>query len=307
MKFTHPVLLLALAVSLESAQAVVVNFDFNLRLSDDSNVGVGAAGDTYQGLGAAPDSATNTLWNSVRRTGSTGTAAVSSASGLNNNPPGGGPIRDSSGLATTIDVILGSTTGAAGATGIGHQRSGNQQELGLGAVPQYEDLMADYMQLTAPGNDSAANVGTVNGTINGLSPGAFYEIYFYGQGANYSGAFASTTSGANSLFGITDALGGSVIGSLKQTGWTPSDGVLTEGVEYVKFTANANATGEIFFMWQNVVAGKNVTTDLAPDVGGGSTRFAALNAIQVVSVPEPSAALLGGLGVLSLALRRRRI
>ena len=157
MKFTRPVLLF-LTFSLGSAHAVVVNFDFNLRGVDDSNV----VPDTYVGLAAAPDSVTNTHWNSVRRTGSTGSAAVSSASALNNGPSGGGPISDSSGLATTIDIILSSTTNALGSTTIGQQRSANQQE--LGNALQYEDLMADFVQLSAPGTDAAANVGTINGT-----------------------------------------------------------------------------------------------------------------------------------------------
>src|SRR5687767_11631589 len=125
MKCALPAFFASVALALP-AGAVVVNFDFNHRLGDDSNVGAGAAGDTYLGLGAAPDLAGNTHWNSVRRTGSTGTNAVSSASGLNNNPPGGGPISDSALGATNIDILLSTTTGLAGPTSIGHQRTVNQ-------------------------------------------------------------------------------------------------------------------------------------------------------------------------------------
>ncbi len=284
------------------AGAAVVNFDFNLRLGDDSNVGAGAAGDTYLGLGAAPDAVGNTHWNSIRRTGSSGAAAVSSISGLNSNPPGGGPIRDSAGNDSNVDVVLSTTTDIInGETTIGNQRSLNQQELGGGA---YDDLMGDFIQVDAPGED-ANIVGTVNGTINGLTPNGLYELFFYGQGANYSGLSANSTSGANSFFAITNTLGGSLIGTGKQTGWTGSNGVLTEGVEFVKFTAQANATGEIFFIWQNVVAGVNVTTDLATDSTGGSSDIGAFNALQVRSIPEPSACLLAALGALGLMRRRR--
>lgn len=303
MKWVTPAIFASIALALP-APGVVVNFDFNLRLGDDSNVGAGAAGDTYLGLGAAPDLATNTHWNSVRRTGSSGTFAVSSAAGLNNNTPGGGPIRDSSGLETTVDILLSTTSNVNGATTIGHQRSIGQQELGAAGV--YDDLMGDFIQVDAPGDD-AGNVGTVNGTISGLAPNGLYELFFYGQGANYTGAFADEASGANSLFAITSSFGGSIVGSAQQTGWTGSDGTLTQGIEFVKFTAMANATGEIFFIWQNVVAGPggNVLTDLAPDETGGPSDFGALNAIQIRSIPEPSAVLLAALGALAL-LRRRR-
>jgi hypothetical protein len=75
----------------------------------------------------------------------------------------------------------------------------------------------------------------------------------------------------------------------------------------VKFTATANATGEIFFIWQNVVAGVggNVVTDLAPDSTGGSSDIGAFNALQVRSIPEPSACFLAALGALGLMRRRR--
>ncbi len=294
-------LLLTLAALPGASSATVVNFDFNLRLDNDDNSNV--VPDTYVGLGAAPDSGGNTHWNSVRRTSS---GNVSSASALNSGASGGGPIRDSSGVATTVDILLTSTTSLAGETNIGHQRSVGQQE--LGSALGYEDLMADFLQLDAPGTDSAGNLGTVNGTINGLTAGGVYEIFFYGQSTIY-GTPGSTTSGANSFFAITDGLGGSVLGSGEQTGWDGTNGgngALVEGIEYVKLTATANASGEIFFIWQNVIAGVNVATDAATDGTGGSSDLASLNAIQVVSVPEPSAAFLGGLGLLGLVLRRRR-
>jgi hypothetical protein len=294
-------LLLSLVALPGSSFATVVNFDFNLRLDNDDNSNV--ATDTYAGLGAAPDSGGNTHWNSVRRTSS---GNVSSASALNSAVSGGGPIRDSAGVGTTVDILLSSTTDLAGETNIGHQRSVGQQE--LGNASGYEDLMADFLQLDAPGTDSAGNLGTVTGAISGLTAGGLYEIFFYGQSTIY-GTPGSATSGANSFFAITDGLGGSVIGDGEQTGWDGTnggDGALAEGIEYVKLIATANGSGEIFFIWQNVIAGVNVATDAATDGGGGSSDLAALNGIQIVSVPEPSTAFLGGLGLLGLALRRRR-
>ena len=296
MKFALPAII-TLALSAGSASAVVVNFDFNLRGATDANV----IPDTYVGLGAASDLAANTHWNSIRRSSSN---TVSSIAGLNSNAAGGGPIRDSSGVATSVDIVLSGTTGVAGVTTIGHQRSVNQQE--LGTALEFEDLMGDFIQVDAPGTD-VSNVGTVNGTISGLAPNTLYEIYFYGQGANYASPSANANSGANSFFAITGGLGGPIVGSGQQTGWSASNGTLTEGVEFVKFTVNTGVATDIFFIWQNVVAGKNVATDLAPDSTGGPSDFGALNGIQVREVvPEPSAALLGALGMLGLLVRRRR-
>ncbi|MEK7950941.1 hypothetical protein [Luteolibacter soli] len=270
------------------AMAAVVNFDFNLRLPGDDNSNV--ATDTYEGLGAAPDSASNTHWNSVRRTSSTN---VSSASGINS------PILDSAGLSTTVDVHITTTLGLAG---IGHERSVGMQELGTAGA--YTNLMGDFIQLDAAGVDTGA-VATANGLFDGLIIGAVYDIYFYCQGELY-GAGGNINSGQNGLFAITDSAG-TVTGTPEQTGWSPSNGVFTEGVEYVKLTATADNSGRIFFIWQNVVAGVNVATDFAPDATGGSTDYSALNGIQIVQVvPEASSALLGMLGLTGLLARRRR-
>ncbi len=84
--------------------------------------------------------------------------------------------------------------------------------------------------------------------------------------------------------------------------------MLVEGIEFVRFTAVADQDGKINFTWANVVAdpGGNV----AVDKDGSASMFAAFNAFQIVdlaanAVPEPSSALLGGLGLFALFHRRR--
>ncbi|QJE96377.1 hypothetical protein [Luteolibacter luteus] len=278
----------AMTVFTGIAPAVVINFDFNLRLEndDDSNV----ATDTYVGFGAAPDSVGNTHWNSVRRTGST---SFSSSAAINS------PTRDSSGAASDVSITM-AALGLDNAT-IAQSKESLNQELGGGS---YGNLMGDSLQLhtATPGT-----VGTAFGTIANLAAFGTYEIYFYGQGATY-GSPGNEASGQNSLFAITNAFRGSTVGIAKQTGWdgvNGGDGALTEGVEYVKFVAMANASGQIFFRWENVVAGANVLTDQATGPLGRSSDYGALNGIQLRSIPEPSVALLGLLGVLGL-LRRQR-
>lgn len=277
------------------ALAAVVNFDFNVRLSGSPDNTTNVIPDTYVGLGAAPDTAGNTHWNSVRRSSS---SFVSSGAAINS------PILDSAGLSTTINVQI--DTDIVGTAAIGHERSVGMQE--LGASGAYDDLMGDFLQVDANGADTGA-VGTAVGTFSGLTIGGLYEIYFYGQGQLY-GAGGNINSGQNSFFAITNGSNGSIIGTGEQTGWdgtSGGDGSLTEGIEYVKLTATADGAGNIFFIWQNVVAGQNVATDAALDSTGSSSDYGALNGIQIVSVvPEPSAALLGLLGMAGLLRRRRR-
>lgn len=284
-------LALAITVLTGVAPAVVINFDFNRRLpgDDDSNV----ATETYVGLGAAPDSAGNTHWNSVRRTGST---SFSSSAAINS------PVFDSAGNATNVSITI-NASGLTNAT-IAQSKESAQQELGVGGA--YDDLMGDFLQVHA---GTPGTVGKAVGTIANLTAFGTYEVYFYGQGATY-GDPGNFTSGQNSLFGITNGLGGGTVGSKKQTGWDGTNGgngLLTEGVEYVKFLVMANASGQIFFSWENVVAGLNVASggDLATNEDGLSSEYGALNGIQLRSVPEPSLALLVSLGAFGLFRRRR--
>jgi MYXO-CTERM domain-containing protein len=224
----------------------------------------------YQGLGAAYDpNGAASIWN--RLTGS-GTTTIN---GIN--------LIDSDGEATGVDISFGINGSFLSDPG--------QQQLGT-----WEDLMTDYVYISAP---TQSDVVTLSGLISGLDAGKLYDVYFYGQGNNFLEAYSE---GQNTLFTIG--------GVSKQTSWDGiegGDGLLAEGIEYVKFSVFANLSGEIAFDWANVVAGPggNVLTDL----DGQASRFGVINGIQIVdvaAVPEPSAAVLGGLGLLLLIGRRRR-
>lgn len=250
-------LLLAAALC-PAGWAQVINLDF-----EDS-----ALPDGYSGPAAAPDPAGGSAyWNGLTRSGN----GLISASNL----------VDSQGNVSSVGLVIDVNDGFASV--------GGDQE--LGAADEYAPLMADYVFLAALTN---AEVLTRTGTIVGLNPGGLYDVYFYGQGDNFS---QPGSPGQNTLF---------MIGSVsKQTSWdgvAGGDGVLAEGIEYVKFTVSAGGGGEVAFSYANVVAGPggNVATDL----DGSASRYAAINAIQIVAVPEPSVALLCGLGL--LAFRRRR-
>ena len=198
------------------------------------------------------------------------------------------PLLDSTGAASSVSLTL-NISGSFDSLGTGDQETG-------GAGQAYQALMSDYVFIDA---GAAGAVSTKDGSLSGLEPLAFYDLYLYGQGNHFTG---NVYRGQNTLF--------TVGGISQQTSWDGvhgGDGSLDEGVEYVKFTVRADGSGKIDFTWSNVLAGPggNVVTD----ADGSSTRFAALNGLQIVqnygAVPEPSAFLLGGLGLLALFRRRR--
>lgn len=265
---------MAAAIALPtSVTATVVNIDFATATS------LG-----YTGFGAAENVAGNTMWNTAAYSGSGGSLALAD-------------MVDSTGAATLVDFSL---SGIAGA-----QNPAGQMERSGG----YSGMMRDYVRVDGV---TAGVVATANGSFSGLVVGASYDLYFYGQGENFS-AGATLLRGQNTLFTVN--------GTSKQTSWDGSslgDGALVEGIEYVKFTVIAAndgfGNGVINFSFSNVVATgstPNVTTDLAPNQNTApantGSRYGALNGIQLVSVvPEASSALLGMLGLSGLLLRRRR-
>jgi hypothetical protein len=112
-------------------------------------------------------------------------------------------------------------------------------------------------------------------TLTGLGVGNFVDLYFYIGAGHTSGEGGTITIGSTS-YTATDANG--------------VEEAYTLGTNYVKFDdVETDGSGNIVATW-SVASGQ---------------RFSSLAGIQIEAVPEPSAALLGGLGLLAL-LRRRR-
>jgi hypothetical protein len=132
----------------------------------------------------------------------------------------------------------------------------------------FRSLMGDYLYLE--GQQATAAVIRVTG----LPASQLISLVFLAANAANQGSTFSI--GANSL-STSDTAG---IGTS-----------LIAGDEYVQFSETSSATGEIEIKW-TLKAGN---------------QYSALNGMQIdiAAIPEPSAALLGGLGVLGL-LRRRR-
>ena len=259
--------LLHLATTGLALSAAVSGQVINIDFDESSTTSI------YQGLAAAPDPAGGSAqWNRV--TGS-GTTTITASN-----------LTDSDGDSTGIGIEL-------GINGSYLELAGQQE---MGGIPRtYEDLMSDYVFLSSPTN---TQVVSKSGRIFGLDPSKLYDVYLYAQGDDFNVDFSP---GQNALFTIN--------GLSKQTSWDGvegGNGLLVEGIEYVRYSVAASALGEIAFTYANVVSGPggNVVTDL----DGINSRFAGINGIQIVDValvPEPSVVLLGGVGLLGL-LRRRR-
>jgi hypothetical protein len=273
-----PFLLLPLVFAISGvAPAALINIDFStVTSSADRFVGEAAVTDDPAGSAA--------IWNNVVTAEGTVSGPIS-ATGL---------VYSTGAAATGVTVTLTGVTGS--------KKSSSEQEItnDNGSLPSYSRLMGDYLELDSGSNTTVAT--PVGGLITGLVAGNVYNLYLYGQGSDMDGADASW-AGENSLFSANG-------GPTEQTGWDGFDGgnqLLVEGIEYVMFTVQADGSGSITFSWTNVVPGDNVVTDFAPSSTDTGSRFAALNGLQIVNaVPEPSVALLGGLGMLGLFIRRRR-
>jgi PEP-CTERM motif len=130
-------------------------------------------------------------------------------------------------------------------------------------------MMRGYLDPSSTGTVTIANLPS-------LFTSTGYEVYVYFDGDN-----GANVRGAN--YEIN-----SVVKSFTDLANSNFGGTFIEGTNYHRFTSlNASSF-----------------TLTATATTGGALR-APINGIQIVAVPEPSAALLGGLGLLAL-LRRRR-
>ncbi|MDX1680373.1 MAG: hypothetical protein R3242_06550 [Akkermansiaceae bacterium] len=110
-------------------------------------------------------------------------------------------------------------------------------------------------------------------TVSGLEVGASYNLTFIGHGGSTIQGPSITIGGDTQNIEPTD---------MGATSYT-------EGENYVTFTVVADSSGEISGSYSPI----------------GTNTFGGISALQISSIPEPSVALLGGLGGL-LLLRRRR-
>jgi hypothetical protein len=130
-------------------------------------------------------------------------------------------------------------------------------------------------------------------SISGLTIAGVYNIYIYALSHNAGSWGTTSVERAAGAFTTTNTTGNGSSQSL-DNGITGTNGTT--------FTAGSN-----YVLFQSIVADGSGNISIvadALDAGAASTRLH-VNGLQIAAIPEPSAALLGGLGVLAL-LRRRR-
>ncbi len=192
-----------------------------------------------------------------------------------------------------------SLTGAAGGTftagigtfnisgGIGSSLTGSSGSSSAATFPG--NTMLNSYIYSLPG-------GSVTITITGLANGSGVPNNLTGALGSMTGTFTIAANQAYKLylFGAGDANNQNTtftVGGINKTTSTPIIGTAANAGHFVTYdlTTPSNLTGYT----------------LPISFTGGSGSFGALNGLALVQVPEPSVALLGGLGMLAL-LRRRR-
>lgn len=177
--------------------------------------------------------------------------------------------------ATGWSIVVTETgTGVSGASKGGNAGSGADDDVFPAAVSGFNSVALEdsiYGSLTATGGPTDFSQLTI--TISGLSNSDTYDLLFYGSRGN--------SNGLNQTWSLTQGTGGADVthNSLNNESTAVDwNGVSTNGSGVIAFTI----TGPT-----------------------GTTGALALNCGEITAIPEPSAALLGGLGFLML-LRRRR-
>lgn len=153
-----------------------------------------------------------------------------------------------------------------------HHRDRGTAQFTLGAADPNVNLLRDMIYF-----DAMVTTDVFTFTLTGLTPGAEYEVFGYS----------------------VDMFGGTTNDN-KRTSWTTNGG----SVQHTTDSGNEDLTSARFQMANLTADGGGVATISAQYVDGGPSIIL-FNGFEITQIPEPSAALLGGLGLLAL-LRRRR-
>ena len=238
-------------------------------------------------------SGTETSWNTLT------TSADRSNLVYADNSSATGITVDLGQEATGGDNIInfGTTVGQLTLAGTGGSVPGQQSLLGTGSI------YGDNTSSTAAGRDGffGGGAATTNGAaigvrIDGLTAGD-YRVYVMGRNTNTNTASSPmriystvTTAGSTFDFSLATAMTQANSG-YASVGYANQFNTFVNGENFVAVDITV-ASGSSFFL---AVDGGNTAVD----------RRGFLNVIQVVSVPEPSTALLGALGLLFLVRRRK--
>lgn len=188
--------------------------------------------------------------------------------------------------ATSVDVRQGTLAGTGSLTGTGGLTKSTNGTATLAGSHTYT-------------GDTLVSAGTllINGSLGETDVTVATDATIGGSGS--IGGSLHLESGANLLFSLTDTLtvGG---GTVSFGGFSLAD--LTGFSASVPDGTYNLIDGDATFNFTNV---GNLGSDNALALGGGRLAYFESGSLNLIVIPEPRAALLGGLGLLAL-LRRRR-
>jgi len=279
--------------------AIIDTNTFNVTVGKALTAGTGSGGLTKQGAGTLTLSAANTYTGAT--TVSTGTLALS----------GGGLIANSSTISVASSATL-SVTGVTPTTftvGSAQTLAGSGSVLATGKTVVANGTLAPGSSPGTLTQDGGSLQLGANGDLNwqiydstGIA-GTGYDTVNLINGATLNLSLLSTLNPYNinlwSLSAVSSDVNGNAINfnnTINQSWTLFSTGSAISGFDASDFAINTSAF--------------NGTSGFSNSLGGGafSVNLADSNTDLVLTftaIPEPSAALLGGLGMLAL-LRRRR-
>ena len=204
-------------------------------------------------------------------------AGAYSAANWNNVSADGATLVDSTGASTSVTV-----NGASGFPG----SWGNGK---ITANTGGEQLYKGYLDIQ----------GTATSlVIGGLSATTIYQIYVYSNGENNSNGLAQSRTGTFTLGGVSTGITDGRTGEVEST-FNGSYNLVPAGT-----TAEGNYT--IFTVTGATSYTLTAQGTFAEPGRGDPYLRSPINGIQIVSVPEPTLGLLGGLAALVMLRVRRR-
>jgi hypothetical protein len=278
-----------------SAASLMLNF----RSTSTNTAASGDVAGTYLGLSPAQDDdsilSTETSWNNFSTTGastslnySDGTAATGVTLTFGTESAAGNNTID---LGTVASINLTALYGSGGGTTGKQALTGNAASI-YGNGNNSANSAAGRAGWLGGGTSAAGNALGLR--VDGLTAGE-YRIYVMARNTNSNAAAApvniySTAGALSSTFSFS-----ALAAHIQSNAVFPS----TSPTSYNEFVGGEN------FVSFNVIVGAGESLFLASDGGSASETRGFLNMVQIVAIPEPSALLLGFVGLVPLFRRRR--
>lgn len=297
---TLPVLTLSLAIAAGlSMSATAANLLLNFRSTSTNAAASGNVASPYLALSPGHDAGTlapsETTWNNFSTTAASSSLSYSDGSAASGVTLTFGTEASTGSGTIDLSTVTGINTTSLYGTG--------------GGAPGQQVLVGNSASIYGSGNNSSNSAvgragwfGGGSGTagnaiglrVDGLAAGD-YRIYVMARNTNSN----ATTAAPMNLYATTGALSTSfTFSSLSPEVQSNTAFANTNPTAYNSFAEGTNFVAIDF----TLSAGESLF--LAADGASAGETRGFLNMVQIVSVPEPSVALLGALGLIALFRRR---